>query len=102
MSGEALELLVSSCRGLSEQRIRQLAARALARHGCLDAADLDDVLEEKRLALGRSDLLEYCPTAADPSEIGGLNQLKTWLDRRRLALRPLLLKVSMFFPRSFL
>ena len=85
LSGDALELLVSSCRGLSEQRIRQLAARALARHGCLDAADLDDVLEEKRLALGRSDLLEYCPTAADPSEIGGLNQLKTWLDRRRLA-----------------
>ena len=85
LSGEPLELLVTSCRGLSEQRIRQLAARALARHGRLDAADLDDVLEEKRLALGRSDLLEYCPTAADPSEIGGMNQLKSWLDRRRLA-----------------
>ena len=82
---QALELLVRSCRGLPEQRIRQLAARALARHGRLDAADLSDVLEEKRLALARSDLLEYCPADADPSEIGGLDQLKLWLERRRLA-----------------
>ena len=47
--------------------------------GRLDAADLDDVLEGETLALGRSDLLEYCPTAADPGEIGGLDQLKSSL-----------------------
>jgi hypothetical protein len=72
LEASALELLVRSCRGLPEQRIRQLAARALARHGGLEAADLDDVLEEKRLALARSDLLEYCPPPPTPAKSVGL------------------------------
>jgi len=102
LEASALELLVRSCRGLPEQRIRQLAARALARHGGLEAADLDDVLEEKRLALARSDLLEYCPAAADPSEIGGLDQLKRWLERRRLAFSPEAQAYGLPHPRGVL
>ncbi|NDA75214.1 MAG: AAA family ATPase [Synechococcaceae bacterium WB8_3_299] len=33
----------------------------------------------------RTLVIEYCPADADPSEIGGLDQLKLWLERRRLA-----------------
>lgn len=47
--------------------------------------DLAEVLEEKRQAIARSELLEYCPTEASPADIGGLEALKHWLEQRRLA-----------------
>jgi hypothetical protein len=102
LEADALQLLVRSCQGLPEQRIRQMAARALVRHGRLDAADLNDVLEQKRLALARHELLESCTTDADTSQIGGLNQLKRWLERRRLAFSPAAQSYGLPHPRGVL
>ncbi|MFY8149287.1 MAG: AAA family ATPase [Prochlorococcaceae cyanobacterium] len=79
------EQLTAACHGLSEQRVRQLAARALARRGQLGVEDLQEVLEEKRQAIARSELLEYCPTEATPADIGGLEALKRWLEQRHRA-----------------
>jgi hypothetical protein len=59
LQAAVLEQLTAACHGLSEQRVRQLAARALARSGQLGEADLAEVLEEKRQAIARSELLEY-------------------------------------------
>ncbi|MFM7266044.1 MAG: AAA family ATPase, partial [Cyanobium sp.] len=47
LAAEVLEPLTAACHGLSEQRVRQLAARALARRGELGLDDLAEVLEEK-------------------------------------------------------
>jgi len=80
-----LQSLAAACHGLSEQRVRQIAARALARRGQLGEADLEEVLEEKRQAIARSELLEYCPSQATPADIGGLEGLKHWLEQRRRA-----------------
>jgi AAA+ superfamily predicted ATPase len=85
LPAEVLNRLSAACHGLSEQRVRQLAARALARRGCLGEDDLEEVLEEKRQAIARSELLEYCPTQATPADIGGLEILKHWLEQRRRA-----------------
>jgi AAA+ superfamily predicted ATPase len=79
------EQLSGACHGLSELRVRQLAARALARRGRLGADDLEEVLEEKRQAIARSELLEYCPSEASTADIGGHGQLKHWLEQRRRA-----------------
>ena len=68
-----LDQLSDACHGLSAQRVRQLAARALARRGRLSADDLAEVLEEKRQAIAKTELLEYCPTEATPADIGGLD-----------------------------
>lgn len=46
LTAEVLDRLSSACHGLSEQRVRQLAARALARRGRLGDEDLAEVLEE--------------------------------------------------------
>jgi len=80
-----LEPLTAACHGLSEQRVRQIAARALARRGQLGEADLADVLEEKRQVIARSALLEYCPSEATTADIGGLEALKHWLAQRHMA-----------------
>jgi AAA+ superfamily predicted ATPase len=85
LAAGVLESLTAACHGLSEQRVRQLAARALARRGELGLDDLAEVLEEKRQAIARSELLEYCPTEATPADIGGLEALKHWLEQRHRA-----------------
>ena len=97
-----LEQLSQCCSGLSEQRVRQLAARALASRGQLSPADLDEVLEEKRQAVARSELLEFCPTEATPADIGGLEALKGWLEQRHLAFSEEARRYGLPLPRGVL
>ncbi len=85
LSGDVLEELTHACSGLSEVRVRQVAARALAQRGQMGREDLAEVLEEKRQAVARSEVLEYCVTQATPADIGGLDALKNWLDQRHQA-----------------
>jgi AAA+ superfamily predicted ATPase len=94
--------LTAACHGLSEQRVRQLAARALARRGQLGEEDLAEVLEEKRLAIARSELLEYCPSEATPSDIGGLEALKLWLEQRHRAFSEEARRFGLPLPRGVL
>lgn len=96
------EQLSSACHGLSETRVRQLAARALARRGRLGADDLAEVLEEKRQAIARSELLEYCPSEASPADIGGLEVLKHWLEQRRRAFSDEARRYGLPLPRGVL
>ena len=97
-----LEQLTAACHGLSEQRVRQLAARALARRGQLGLVDLAEVLEEKRLAIARSALLEYCPTEATTADIGGLEALKHWLQQRHRAFSSEARQFGLPLPRGVL
>ena len=102
LESEVLEQLTHSCSGLSEQRIRQVAARGLARRGQLGASDLEEVLEEKRQAIARSELLEYCPSEATPADIGGLDALKHWLEQRHLAFSDEARRYGLPLPRGVL
>ena len=79
------EVLSQCCRGLPEERVRQVAARALAQRGTLSLEDQEEILAEKREAIRRTELLEYCSSSASTADIGGHDQLKTWLEQRRLA-----------------
>ena len=99
---ELLEELTHCCSGLSEQRIRQVAARALASRGLLGSEDLAEVLEEKRQAIARSELLEYCPSEATPADIGGLEALKHWLEQRHLAFSDEARRYGLPLPRGVL
>lgn len=102
LGAEVLEPLTAACHGLSEQRVRQLAARALARRGALGLDDLAEVLEEKRRAIARSELLEYCPTEATPADIGGLDALKHWLEQRHRAFSEEAQRYGLPLPRGVL
>ncbi|MFM7651560.1 MAG: AAA family ATPase, partial [Vulcanococcus sp.] len=97
-----LEQLSQCCSGLSEQRIRQVAARGLASRGQLGPDDLAEVLEEKRQAIARSELLEFCPTEATPADIGGLEALKGWLEQRHLAFSEEARRYGLPLPRGVL
>ena len=97
-----LEQLTRACSGLSELRVRQVAARALARRGRLGPADLEEVLEEKRQTIARSEVLEVCATATGTEAIGGLDALKNWLQQRHRAFSDEARRFGLPMPRGVL
>ena len=102
LEADVLEELTHACSGLTEARVRHVAARALAQRGKLSRLDLDDVLEEKRRCLARSEVLEFCQTDAAPADIGGLDALKHWLDQRHQAFSDEARQFGLPLPRGVL
>ena len=83
-------------------RVRQVAARALARRGQLGSEDLQDVLDEKRQTIARSEVLEFCRSDAGTEAIGGLDGLKTWLNQRHRAFSEDARRFGLPLPRGVL
>jgi len=102
LSTDTLEELTHACSGLSEMRVRQVAARALAQRGKLSKDDITEALEAKRQAIARSEVLEYFVTDATPADIGGLDALKVWLDQRHQAFSDEARKFGLPLPRGVL
>ena len=60
------------------------------------------MLEEKRQAIARSELLEYCPSGASPADIGGHGALKQWLAQRHQAFSEGARRYGLPLPRGVL
>ena len=98
----ALDDLVRSCQGLTMERIRRVLARAIATHGELRPDDVDLILEEKRQTIRQTQILEFYPTIANISDIGGLDNLKDWLIRRGSAFSDRARQYGLPHPRGLL
>ena len=82
---EDVEALVQAARGLTLSEAESAFAKAIATDGRLSRDDVGLVLAEKRQVVRKSGVLEYHPTDAGLSEVGGLGVLKQWLERRGAA-----------------
>jgi len=85
LSKEDADQLLRAALGLTLSEAENAFARAIARDGRLSRDDVALVLEEKRQVIRKSGLLEYYPADASLADVGGLGQLKRWLDRRATA-----------------
>ena len=74
--------LVRSAQGLPLERIRRVLTRAIAAHGEISPEDVELVLEEKRQSIRQTQILDFYPATEQISDIGGLDDLKSWLLRR--------------------
>ena len=102
LDSAVLDELTQACSGLSEMRVRQVAARALARRGSIGAEDLAEVLEEKRQAIARSEVLEFCRSDLGTEAIGGHDSLKSWLQQRHRAFSEEARRFGLPLPRGVL
>ena len=73
------EQLVKSAQGLTLDEIESTFARTLVEK---KAFDLDVVLEEKKQIIRKSGLLEYYQADEKLKDVGGVDLLKQWLDKR--------------------
>jgi ATP-dependent 26S proteasome regulatory subunit len=84
LSNEVFTLLVNSCRGLSLEKIRHLIAKSIASKKQLDFSTVDLILHEKQQIISRTEILEFWQPGEHLQDIGGLEGLKSWLNKRRL------------------
>ena len=79
---QLLDELVRAAQGLSTERIRRVLTRAIATNGKLEPEDVELILEEKRQSIRQTQILDFYPATEQISDIGGLDNLKSWLLRR--------------------
>ena len=82
LDDKTLNDLVMASSGLSEIKVRQVAARALTQRGKISRDDLKDIIEEKKQVIARSEVLEFFESNSNQNDIGGLKILKNWLQQR--------------------
>ena len=80
---EALALLAQHLSGLTEEDVRRLARMAIRDDGAITLADIGRVLKAKHEFLKGSDILSLEPGNPDIEQLGGLANLKRWLNVRR-------------------
>jgi len=80
------EALVKACQGLTLTNIAQALRKARVRYGkALDERAIDEVLEEKKQIVRRTEVLEFYTATETLKDIGGLDLLKKWLQERSVA-----------------
>jgi SpoVK/Ycf46/Vps4 family AAA+-type ATPase len=80
---EVLSQIARALQGLTLDEARYAMRRALAGGRALGTDSLPALLEEKRLLVNRSGVVEYMAEGAELTDVGGLEGLKTWLLERR-------------------
>lgn len=74
--------LVQAAQGLTLWEAENAFARAIASDRLLDADDIALVLDEKRQTIRKSGLLEFITPRGGLDDVGGLDNLKKWLEKR--------------------
>lgn len=80
---EGHSALARAALGLTAQEAENSFARAIVSRGCLDSSSMDIILEEKRQVIKKTEILEFVNSDLSPDDIGGLENLKTWLEKRK-------------------
>ena len=79
---EDADHIAKAAQGLTLSEAENAFAKAIASDSRLGKEDIGLILDEKRQVIRKSGLLEYYSTEEQFGNVGGLENLKTWLSRR--------------------
>nr|YP_010283156.1 hypothetical protein MKU15_pgp035 [Nitzschia traheaformis]ULD15920.1 hypothetical protein [Nitzschia traheaformis] len=85
VEAELFENLTRACQGLSLERIRRVLSKIIATYKTIDKNSITVLLSEKKQIISQTEILEYCSVDEKITSLGGLNNLKNWLNRRKTA-----------------
>ena len=85
LSGDSREEILKAAQGLTLAEAESVFAKALVLHGRLGVEQIPDILAEKRQIIRKSGMLDFYDSDASLAEVGGLENLKSWLVKRKLA-----------------
>jgi SpoVK/Ycf46/Vps4 family AAA+-type ATPase len=80
---ELFESLTQTCQGLSLERIRRVLSKIIATHKTIDKNSIEILLSEKKQIISQTEILEYWSVTDKITSIGGVENLKDWLKKRR-------------------
>jgi ATP-dependent 26S proteasome regulatory subunit len=79
------ERLLQAALGLTLAEAENVFARIIVQDQRLSGSDVHQVFAEKQQIIRKSGLLEYCATEENFERVGGLGELKTWVQKRSAA-----------------
>jgi SpoVK/Ycf46/Vps4 family AAA+-type ATPase len=82
---QLFENLTRACQGLSLERIRRVLSKIIATYKTIDDNSIAVLLSEKKQIISQTEILEYYSVNESISNLGGLNNLKDWLKKRKTA-----------------
>ena len=80
---QVLESLTRACQGLSLERIRRVLSKIIATYKTIDENSINLLLNEKKQIISQTEILEYWSANETISKIGGVDNLKNWLKKRK-------------------
>ena len=86
---ELLDEMSIAFKGLSQFEIENLLSLAYAENGELTRSDLKLIFEQKKQIIMKSGILEMIPLKEKLEDIGGLDNLKKWLNKKAKVLKNL-------------
>lgn len=88
LDSAGLDRMVNNLRGLTEEAAERAISQAIVTRYGLVPETVTDVLEAKKSAVRRSAMLEFVDASENMAGIGGLENLKSWLEQRQGSWEP--------------
>lgn len=85
IDSQLFENLASACQGLSLERIRRVLSKIIATYKTIDDNSIVVLLSEKKQIIRQTEILEYYSVNEKITNLGGLDNLKDWLKKRKTA-----------------
>ena len=82
---QLFENLTRACQGLSLERIRRVLSKIIATYKTIDNNSIAILLSEKKQIISQTEILEYISVDEKITNLGGLDNLKDWLRKRKTA-----------------
>jgi ATP-dependent 26S proteasome regulatory subunit len=82
---QLFENLTRACQGLSLERIRRVLSKIIATYKTIDDNSIGILLSEKKQIISQTEILEYTSVDEKITSLGGLDNLKDWLRKRKTA-----------------
>ena len=83
IDSQLFESLTQTCQGLSLERIRRVLSKIIATHKTIDKNSIEILLSEKKQIISQTEILEYWSATDKITSIGGVENLKEWLKKRK-------------------
>ncbi|MCT7965139.1 AAA family ATPase [Laspinema sp. D1] len=82
LSPDDRERLGKACQGLTRIRIQRILAKSLVKHHSITSSAIDEVIDEKRSTIRKTEILEFISSDKGLESVGGLDNLKLWVRSR--------------------
>ena len=87
LNDRLLEEIVVAFKGLSKMEIETILALAFSSKGEIDRSTIDLIIEQKQQMIKKTGILEMVPIKESMEDIGGLENLKEWTQRKAKVLK---------------
>ena len=102
VDNKLFESLTRSCQGMSLERIRRVLSKIIATYKTINESSISILLSEKKQIISQTEILEYSSVNEKFDNLGGLKNLKEWLQKRQTAFSSQAINYGLPTPRGLL